>query len=196
MSHNHVKISKPILAWLAGNLLGIVFLLAMTSAMPFLTRIRGFVASSLIIFIPIGLTQWLVLRRFFPISLLWIITMPVGFILTFLINSTIPDSLRPYVDDESITTLTILVTAYGTTIGLAQWIVLRRHFPKSFVWILGSSFGLGLGFGIVLVTDLINLSGFISGVIVFLVYGIVTGSILAWLLNQHVRPAMFMSDAL
>jgi hypothetical protein len=155
----------------------------MMIAMPFLFSIHGVVASSLIIFIPIGLAQWLVLRRLLPLSPLWIITMPIGFILTFLLISNMPDTLWPNVDDEAISTLTILITAYGTTIGLAQWVVLRRHFAKSFIWILSSSIGLGLGFGIVLVTDLINQSGFIAAVIVFLVYGLVTGSILSWLLN-------------
>ena len=130
MSHKHTLAYKPIIFWIAGNLLGIGISLIMPIALPFLLEVHGVVASSLIIFIPIGLAQWLVLRRLLPLSPLWIITMPIGFILTFLLISNMPDTLWPNVDDEAISTLTILITAYGTTIGLAQWVVLRRHFEN------------------------------------------------------------------
>jgi hypothetical protein len=99
------------------------------------------------------------------------------------------------VDDEATATLTMIYTAYGTAIGLTQWLILRRHCAKSSIWILGSSAGIGLGFGLVLATDLINQSGFISGIVVVLVYGIATGSILSWLLNHHLRSHALWSSA-
>ncbi len=158
MSHKNARTIKPLLAWIAGNFLGIAILSVMILAMPFLKSIDGIVAS-------------------------------------FLIYSSIPDALWRIVDDEATVTLAIIYTAYGTTIGLAQWVILRRHFARSSVWVLGSSVGIGLGFGLVLATDLINRSGFISGIVVVLVYGIATGSILSWLLNHHVRFHTLWSSA-
>lgn len=195
MSHKRAKTINPLLAWIAGNFLGIAVLSAMVFALPFLKSINGVVASVLIISIPIGLAQWLVLRRLIPLSPVWMLTIPAGFVLSFLIYSSIPDALRPIVDDEATLTLTIIYTAYGATIGLAQWVILRRHFARSSIWILGSSVGIGLGFGLVLATDLINQSGFISGIVVLLVYGIATGLILLWLLNHHIRSHALRSSA-
>jgi hypothetical protein len=181
---------KPILAWIAGNFLGIAVPSSLILFIPDLESIdtiAGIVAIFLAIFIPIGLAQWLVLRRFMPLSPLWMLTIPVGFVLSFFILAFIPNSMWQNIDDEAPTTLAILFTACGAAFGTTQWVLLRRHFAKSSTWILGSAVGLGLGFGLVLATDLIDQSGFISGIIVILVYGIATGSTFSWLLNYHNR---------
>jgi hypothetical protein len=46
---------------------------------------------------------------------------------------------------------------------------------------------MGLGFGLVLMTGLINRSEFISYTIVVLIYSITTGAILWWLLRQKAQ---------
>jgi hypothetical protein len=190
MSYKHIKTIKPILAWIAGNFLGIAVPSSLVFFIPNLETIdsiAGIVGIFLIIFIPIGLAQWLVLRRFTPLSPLWMLTIPVGFVLSFFILAFIPNSMWQNIDDEAPTVLTILFTACGAVFGLVQWVLLRRLFAKSSFWILSSALGLGLGFGLVLATDMIDHSGFISGIIVILLYSIATGSTLSWLLNYHNR---------
>jgi hypothetical protein len=56
---------------------------------------------------------------------------------------------------------------------------------SSVIFWVGSLFP--LGFGLVLATDLINQSEFISYTVVVLVYGIATGSTLSWLLNHDAQ---------
>jgi hypothetical protein len=68
--------------------------------------------------------------------------------------------------------------------GLSQWLILRRKLTRAALWILGSSLGVGLGFGIVLATGLINQYESISYTIVVLVYSLTTGALLSWLLHH------------
>ncbi len=73
----------------------------------------------------------------------------------------------------------------GLLVGLAQWLFLRGYFTKSLVWLLSSAVGLGLGIGLVLISNLINQSGVISIILVVLVYGIATGFVMSWLSASH-----------
>jgi hypothetical protein len=160
---------------------------ALLIALPILKSIPGIVASTLIITIPLGLAQWLVLRRLIPLSPIWVFTIPIGWFLSFLLFATIPESLWQIVGAESTFTLTVLYIVMGAAMGLPQWLILRRKFSQAVLWIGGSSLGVGLGFGLVLVTGLINQSEFISYIAVVLVYSIATGSILSWLLQHRAQ---------
>jgi len=113
---------------------------------------------------------------------LWILTIPIGLLLAILINRVIPDGLWQVVDDESIAALTAGYLLIGFSIGLPQWLILRRQLSKSSIWFLGSSIGVAAGIWIILVTDLISQSGIISYIVGALVYSIVTGLILSGLL--------------
>ena len=188
------KAIRPMLIWIAGNLLGMAGLYAIALAVPFFRSVDSVLASFLFISVPIGLAQWLALRRLMPLSPLWMIAMPFGFMLSYLILSNIPDAFWQIVDDEGTATLTTIYTAIGAIIGLAQWVVLRRHLMNSSIWILSSAVGIGLGFGIVLVTDLVHQSGFLSVIVVILVYGSATGSILS-LLKHPFRSQTLLSSA-
>jgi len=174
--------TRAFLLWIAANLLGFISMSALLIALPILKSIPGSVASTLIITLPIGFAQWLVLRRLLPLSPIWVLTLPVGLLLFLLLSAAIPASLWQIVDDESTLTLTVMYIVMGAAMGLLQWLILRRKFSQAVLWIGGSSLGVGLGFGLVLVTGLINQSEFISYATVVLVYSMVTGSILSWLL--------------
>jgi hypothetical protein len=187
MSQKHKQTTSAFLSWIVGNLLGWIFISALIVTLPILKSIPSFVAPLLILTIPFGLAQWLVLRRFIPLTLLWVFTILIGWLLSYLIFAAIPESLWPFVDDEATATLTFMFTVVGAAMGLPQWLILRRKLTKAVLWILGSSLGVGLGFGLVLATDLINQSEFISYTVVVLVYGIATGSTLAWLLNHKAQ---------
>ena len=195
MSQKHEQTTREFLSWIVGNLLGWIFISALLITLPILKSIPSFVAPLLILTIPFGLAQWLALRRFVPLTLLWVFTILIGWLLSYLIFAAIPESLWQIVDDEATATLTFMLTVVGAAMGLPQWLILRRKLTKAVLWILGSSLGMGLGFGLVLATDLINQSEFISYTVVVLVYGIATGSTLSWLLNRGTQTHNQRSSA-
>ena len=185
MSTHFRDISKPLSIWIIANILGFSAIGIALLVFPSLMSISGFLGSTLIISIPISLVQWIALRRIFPVSKLWILSLPVGLLLAILIIREIPDGLWQIVGDESPVAFTVAYFLIGLIIAIPQWPLLRRQFSNSSIWLLGSSIGLAVGLGFVLATDLINQSGFISAVVVVLTYAIVTGLTLSWLLTYH-----------
>jgi hypothetical protein len=182
MFQEHRLTRSIFLPWIGANLLGFLGMSALITVLPVPRFIPGFVVL-ILFFLPIGLAQWLVLRRRILLSPLWILTLPVGVLLSWLLVAAIPWAVIG--DDESTLALTIAYVVIGAAIGLPQWLILRRKMSRTGLWIAGSGLGLGLGFGLVLVTGLINRSEFISYVAVVLVYGLATGGVLAWLLPHR-----------
>jgi len=136
--------------------------------------------------VTIGIAQWIALRRVAPILLLWSLTVSAGLLLGLeVIDNPICCGIWGFLDDESVLSLTAAYTTIGLLVGLAQWLFLRRHFAKSLVWLLGSAVGLGLGTGLVLTTNLIYQSGFVSIILVVLVYAIATGFVISRLPALH-----------
>jgi hypothetical protein len=173
-----------LLGWFIANLLGVASIAVLPLILPSLTYIHGMFVSTLIIGLPIGLAQWIALRRVAPISILWVLTISAGLFLGLVVvNGPIYGGTWGFLDDESILSLTAACTTIGLLVGLAQWLLLRGHFAKSLVWILSSAVGLGLGFGLVLASDLIHQSGVISAILVVLVYAMATGLVISWLLD-------------
>jgi hypothetical protein len=178
-------LSKSFLIWVFANILGI----CATAALPLLfasllESLRSGVVSGFIFSFPISLAQWLALRRISQTSILWVLTVPVGILIYFLIG-LIPDGLVQIVDDESIVFLTASYLMIGFTVGLLQWFIMRRQFSGSSLWILGSTVGVGFSFWLILATDLINRSGIMAFIVGVLVYPITTGLILLRLLAHH-----------
>jgi len=180
MSRKLSEVGGVILGWIVANLLGVAAIGAL-SLIPFLTSIPGRLVSPLLIGLPIGFAQWIALRRVAPISILWILTISAGLLLGLEVGPILAGNLWGFLDDESVLSLMAAYTTIGLLVGLAQWLLLRGHFTKSLVWLLSSAVGLGLGTGLVLVSNLINQSGIISIILVVLVYGIATGFVISWL---------------
>ena len=178
-------LNKQFLIWVLANILGFGALGVMHLLSPPIMMFSGRfaeIATALAISIPIGLAQWIALRRILQTSVLWILTILIGLLLTVFIFRVIPDGLWLEVDDESIAALTIPYLVGGFAIGLPQWLILRRQLSRSSIWLLGSSIGTAGSIWLILVTGLINRSGIISFIIAVLVYSIVTGLVLSWLL--------------
>ncbi|MFN2187253.1 MAG: hypothetical protein ACK2T3_00650 [Candidatus Promineifilaceae bacterium] len=167
-----------ILVWIVANFLGVAAVGGL-SLIPFLTSIHVRWVPFLLIGLPIGFVQWVALRRIAPISILWVLTisaaLPFGLAVTPLVTQ-----IWGNIDDESALAMTAFVTTIGLFIGFAQWLVLRRHFSKSLVWLLSTAVGLGLGFAFILGTNLID-HGLTSIILVTLVYSIVTGLTILWM---------------
>ena len=184
MAQKLYQVGRVILGWIVANLLGVAAIGALGLVVPFLKSIPGMLVSSLLIGLPIGFAQWIALRHVAPISILWVLTISAGLLLG-LVVSPILGGIWGFLDDESVLSLTAAYTTIGLFVGLAQWLFLRGHFTKSLVWPLSSAVGLGLGTGLVLVSNLINQSGIISIILVVLVYAIATGLVMSWLPASH-----------
>jgi hypothetical protein len=195
MSRKVVEIRSSFLIWIIANLLGFATLGALIFILPFLNSNYGIVAGALIIGLPIGLSQWIALRRLVPISILWVLTVAIGLLLSMLVLRAVPGRTWEYVDGESVVVLAAVYTAIGFMVGLIQWFLLRRQFPNSLVWLLGSSLGSGLGFGLVLASGLIYQSGIISSIIGGLVYASATGLALEWLHGHNARTHSHLPNA-
>ena len=183
MARKLYEVGGVILGWIVANLLGVAAIGAL-SLIPFLTSIPGILVSSLIIGLPIGFAQWIALRRVAPISILWVLTISAGLLLGLVVSPILGGIWRS-LDDESVLSLTAAYTTIGLLVGMAQWLFLRGHFTKSLVWLLSSAVGLGLGTGLVLVSNLIHQSGIVSIILVALVYAIATGLVISWLPASH-----------
>ena len=184
MARKLYEVRGVILGWIVANLLGVAAIGAL-SLIPFLTSIPGRLVSSLSIGLPIGFAQWIALRRVAPISILWVLTISAGLLLGLVVGPILAGIFWGFLDDESVLSLTAAYTTIGLLVGLAQWLFLRGHFTKSLVWPLSSAVGLGLGTGLVLVSNLIYQSGIISIILVVLVYAIATGLVMSWLPASH-----------
>ena len=181
---------KSFFIWIFANILGIC---AAAGIPLLLTTIRfpqNVVLSVFIFCIPISLAQWLALWHISHISILWVLTIPVGILLYFLINRLIPAGLSQIFDDESIFVLTATYTLIGFLVGLLQWFILRRQFSGSSLWLFGSSVALGFSFWLILITNLINRNGIIAFIVGVLTYTFITGLILTRLLAKHINPRL------
>ena len=182
MAHKPVKTWIVSLAWIFANFLGV----AAIGAIRFtpLTAIPGKFVSSLLIGLPIGLAQWIALRRVAPISALWVFTIPSALILGLMVGPMFDGPLG-FLDDESVLLLALMYTCIGALVGIAQWLLLRAHFNRSIIWLLANAAGLGLGVAFLLITDLINQSGLASIIVVTLVYAVTTGAVISWLSGSN-----------
>jgi hypothetical protein len=184
MARKLYEVGRVILGWIVANLLGVAAIGAL-SLIPYLTSIPGMPVSSLVIGLPIGFAQWIALRRVAPISILWVLTISAGLLLGLVVSPILAGIFWGFLDDESVLSLTAACTTIGLLVGLAQWLLLRGLFTRSLVWPLSSAVGLGLGIGLVLVSNLIHQSGIISIILVVLIYAIATGLVMSWLPASH-----------
>ena len=150
--------------------------------------------------ISLGMFQWLVLRSRVSQSARWIVVTPLGMIFGGYMS---PLFLK--VEHQLLLRglgpidVGLSMVLYGVTIGLSQWVVLRKSLSIAWTWVITN--GLGWSLAITLGTDFIRRSlygypGFISYTLVNPYYeivihssigmfvGIITGLFLWWLLNQ------------
>jgi hypothetical protein len=191
MSKEAGSAAKSFWTWLIGNLIGFGALGAALLLLPSLMNIRSMLASTLILTIPIGAGQWLALRRISGTSILWVLTIPLGLLAGLLILQNLPEGSWQSLDDESITVLTACYMLIGLMIGIPQWLILRRQFSGSSIWLLGSSAAMGASLWLVLATDLINRSGPFAIVLGVTVYVLITGFILWRLVARRYPPQIY-----
>jgi hypothetical protein len=187
---------KPFVIWIVMNSLGFGALGVALLLLPSLTTISGFLGTILIISIPISLAQWIALRQIFPVSILWIISIPIGFLIYILLFREIVDGkLWQTAYDVSFFVEVPGFFVPGLLIGIPQWIILRQQFTNSIIWLLGSSVGTAAGFWLVLATDFVNQSPTISYIVAAIVYTTATGLVLLRLFTHHQKHQINMVNA-
>jgi hypothetical protein len=94
----------------------------------------------------VPVAQWIVLRKFFPKAILWLIATTLGWAIARIIGQIMFSIIAYPVPGSSEVVSSIIV---GATIGIAQWLYLRMHISGATWWIVFSA----LGFLIVLLGE-------------------------------------------
>jgi hypothetical protein len=144
-----------------------------------------------------GFAQWLVLRRHVLRASSWVPASAIGWSIALLTNSILNNEAV-----ESPLRLMGLIMA-GATVGLPQWLVLRRQIHRSKLWVLTCAmvFPIGLTISSVIVNEIYDMflefsvdfviwtisDIFLPGAIFGTSIGFFTAPILIWLLRQP-RP--------
>lgn len=123
-----------------------------------------------------GVLQWSILRHWISQLNWWVIISVVGFSVGESLGATSFFDQLAFAGIARLTTL-------GTLVGIAQWLILRRYFPKAGRWIIANTLGWGLGaiIGILVGGSIANILLFpVSGAVA----GAITGQALIKMLNE------------
>lgn len=116
----------------------------------------------------IGIAQWIVLRRYFSEAGWWVLASAVGWIAGWALISS--GSVIP--PGGGLVNTMIAGVVFGLTVGIAQWLVLRKWVKLASMWILLSLPGWTIG-----------LFGILGTILVGVVVGAITGFALDFLLR-------------
>ena len=75
------------------------------------------------------------------------------------------------------------VGLFGTVLGTLQWVALRRYVTGAGWWVVASTLGWVLGGPATVIVGPTR-AGYVGWAVLGTVYGVVTGSMLVWLLRQ------------
>jgi hypothetical protein len=146
--------------------------------------------------IPVGIMQWLVLRRQIDHAGIWVLASAVGWIIGLALgwsaSMVLSESSSDAVHSAAMGAITGGVG--GAVSGAMQWLVMRQEDTPSALWLPASVIGWGAAFAAAWsVASLINrfvdliATYAMIGIIVGSLGGAVTGVVLVWLLQ---RPAL------
>ena len=122
--------------------------------------------------VPVGVTQWLVLRRQVSRAGWWILATLAAF--------AVGESLRLVVDDAVSDSVALAL------VGITQWIVLRRQVSRAGWWILATIAGFAGGESLrLVVNDSVAVGELLGMAVALAVFGAITGGALVWLLRQR-----------
>jgi hypothetical protein len=130
----------------------------------------------------VGTTQWLLLRDRLPITRFWIVLSAAA--LTVPVLGIFVPGLQIYAWYFTVLAarITGAFTMIGAWLGLVQWVVLRHHVARSFVWVPATALAFSAG-------HLHLMSSYISSVTIGVLAGTVLGTVVA-LLPARRQPAL------
>ena len=169
---------------------GVVFGFSMTEGGTYLSQTLMQIAGGAVIGFGTGLYQKLLLNKLFKVSWSWVYTLMIGFAFTELVTCIIlwqmginRYELR-FIEFNPLPEALIFACA-GLVTGILQWSILRNYFSGSIFWVLTSTLGWGICILTTYFLGLLNREGALYGFIVgALLYGIITGTVLIWILKK------------
>ncbi len=135
----------------------------------------------------VGFTQWLLLRKRFKVSLFWVFSVALGFIIAELIigfalwKQDINRDTLTFIESGKPAAYVLIKFFTGLIIGLIQLPMLREYFSKVYYWIFASSLAWGISALIPAIMPRSNYAFVITFILGFLLYGSITGAVLTWL---------------
>jgi hypothetical protein len=146
------------------------------------------IGNGILIGCSIGFIQWRLLRNTFNIPSLWIYLVPIGIIFCESIIGIILWKLDLNRGEFSFWENkplhhALIATSYGLVIGLIQLRITGKYFSRSSFWILTSALAWGTSILITAIdvtNDIFLVIAFIIGI---LLYGLITGAALMWVLK-------------
>jgi len=125
-----------------------------------------------LLFASIGIAQWLVLRRQVSEPGWWVLSSTVGGVVGLVVGLIVGGAVGGVaveavgeLADGNVVGGLVGFAAFGASVGIAQWFVLRRKVSRAGWWVLASTVGV---------------------VVPVVGYGAITGAALVWLLRQPV----------
>lgn len=138
-----------------------------------------------VIGISVGIMQWLALKGRVNRAGWWIVASIVG----FAVGKAIGDAFAQVVPGA--VGFVLSGAAIGASLGIAQWLVLRRHVAHAGWWVLASVLAWAVGWGMISVVDEAvggpAGTAYVIGAVGAAVAGMITGVALVWL--WRLRPA-------
>jgi hypothetical protein len=183
MAHKSGDFWRIFLIWVAANVVGFVIPPLVPLLFPSVAALSGFFGTLLLISLPLGIAQWLALRRILPVAVWWIITIPVSVMFFILAIREIPESYWQLIESEASFVFFGIYFILGLMTGLPQWLILRLQVDPSSIWLVSSAIGVGLGVTFVTGTNLINSSGVFAYMVAVLFYVVTTGLTLSILIS-------------
>ncbi len=140
----------------------------------------------------IGTAQSLVLRRQVSQTGWWVLASSVGLAVGFAVALAVLAAVGLAGGSHfsgGAGALVLFGAVAGASVGIAQWLVLRRHIPGAGWWVLASIVGTGAGVAVISTVigggeDAVGFAA--GGAVGGALYGAITGGVLVWLLRQPV----------
>ena len=144
---------------------------------PILDSITGILAFGILL----PFAQWIVIRRYFPHSITWLLVSLLGLLVVYVLDLAFTRiELLPIQGALRILSLTI---SYGIIVGFAQWVFLRQYVKNASLWIFASA----IGWGIMTMTTGAIIEGYLEILLFSALPAISTGVALIYFLSTMRR---------
>lgn len=198
--HNIMKENKEYAKWIlhhtwviiASYIAGIIVLLLIHGAFGFTMNDDGtylsntlmHVGCGIVLAFGTGILQKEILKKYFPVSFYWVLSLITGFVVAELIAGLVLWQLEIYRGLINIFNTTyhlpeaLIFALAGLISGSMQAAYLKRYYNKIFYWIAASA----SGWGLLILSTYLGIIAFLAGIIL---YGAITGFAISRILEQN-----------
>lgn len=140
------------------------------------------IGSGLILALGIGILQKELLKRYFPISFFWVLSLIIGFVIAELLAGIVLWKMEVYrgliniFNSKNHFPEASIFAFAGLISGILQFRLFKPFYKKRFYWIVSSA----LGWGLLILSTYLGLWGFLIGAFL---YGAITGLVIFGLME-------------